>query len=131
MNAPFSIAPGEAIERAPEPIEIDPRPCQLCGLTIDHHEMVDDGEGPEFFCAEINHAPPWFTAAVLQLEIPETRRPEPRRRPEPYRSAESTVQAFWYVTRNHNADYLAAWLAKHPADQPHLFKLWKAKRCSP
>jgi hypothetical protein len=130
MNAPFSIAPGDVIGE-PRPIEIDPRPCQLCGLTIDRHEMVDDGEGPEFFCTgEIDHAPPWFTVAVLQPEIAEPRRPEPRRRPEPYRPAESTVQAFWYVTRNHDADYLAAWLDKHPADRPHLFRIWKAKRCS-
>ena len=34
----------------PEPIEIDPRPCELCGLTIDRHQIVDNGEGPEFFC---------------------------------------------------------------------------------
>jgi hypothetical protein len=53
---------------------------------------------------------------------------EPRRR-EAYRPAESTVQAFWYVARNHGADYLAAWLAQHPDDRPHLFKLWKAKQC--
>jgi hypothetical protein len=32
------------------PIEIDPRPCILCGLKIDRHELVDAGEGPEFFC---------------------------------------------------------------------------------
>jgi hypothetical protein len=57
-------------------------------------------------------------------------RPEPPRRAEPFRPAESTVQAFWYVARNHDADYLAAWLAKHPDDRPHLFRIWKAKRCS-
>jgi hypothetical protein len=33
-----------------EPIEIDPRPCDLCGRTIDQHERVDNGEGPEFYC---------------------------------------------------------------------------------
>jgi hypothetical protein len=135
MNAPFSIAPGEAIEREPLPIEIDPNPCQLCGLTIDHHTMIDHGEGPEFFCTDQGEqtddgAPPWFAAAVLQPEIAEPSRPEPRRRAEPYRPAESTVQAFWYVTRNHDADYLARWLDKHPADRPHLFRIWKAKRCS-
>jgi hypothetical protein len=45
MNAHFP-----AIE--PDPIEVDPRPCQLCGLTIDRHEIVDDGEGPEHYCPE-------------------------------------------------------------------------------
>jgi hypothetical protein len=33
-----------------EPIEIDARPCEHCGLTIDRHRHVDAGEGPEFFC---------------------------------------------------------------------------------
>jgi hypothetical protein len=32
------------------PIEIDPRPCQWCGLEIDHHHMIDDGDGPHHFC---------------------------------------------------------------------------------
>ncbi len=36
----------------PAPIEIDPRLCRICGLKIDRHVMVDEGEGPEFFCAE-------------------------------------------------------------------------------
>jgi hypothetical protein len=36
------------------PLEIDPRPCELCGLTIDRHDMVDDGEGPIFYCAELS-----------------------------------------------------------------------------
>jgi hypothetical protein len=131
MNAPFSIAPGEIIEREPEPIEIDPRPCQLCGLTIDRHEMVDDGEGPEFFCTgEIDDAPP---AVVRQPEIadPRARWPEPRRRPEPYRPAQSTVAAFLYVVGLDDPDYLAAWLTKHSADAPHLLKIWKARQCSP
>jgi hypothetical protein len=38
----------------PEPVEIDPRPCTLCGLLIDRHEMVDDGEGPEHYCPDPN-----------------------------------------------------------------------------
>jgi hypothetical protein len=42
MNAPLA------------PIEIDPRPCELCGLLIDQHFMVDHGEGPEFFCADLS-----------------------------------------------------------------------------
>jgi len=45
MNAPLAFPIGDAL-----PIEIDPRPCELCGRTIDQHERVDDGEGPEFFC---------------------------------------------------------------------------------
>jgi hypothetical protein len=42
------------IELEPSPIEIDPRPCEWCGLTIDRHIMVDDGDGPDFFCADLS-----------------------------------------------------------------------------
>src|ERR1700730_208920 len=34
------------------PAEIDPRPCQRCGSTIDQHRRVDTPEGPEFFCED-------------------------------------------------------------------------------
>jgi len=34
----------------PEPIEVDPRPCGLCGRMIDQHHCIDNGEGPEFYC---------------------------------------------------------------------------------
>ena len=44
MNAPF-IAEAE-----PAPIEIDSRPCQFCGLKIDDHHMIDDGDEPLHFC---------------------------------------------------------------------------------
>ena len=37
-----------------DPIEIDPRPCGECGLTIDRHRRVDTPEGPEFFCADLS-----------------------------------------------------------------------------
>ena len=32
------------VELELDPIDGDPRPCELCGCTIDRHEMVDDGE---------------------------------------------------------------------------------------
>src|SRR4030081_3485577 len=38
---------------SPLPIEIDPRPCERCGLKIERHQMVDEGEGPEFFCLDV------------------------------------------------------------------------------
>ncbi len=94
MYAPFII------DRNPEPIEIDPRPCLLCGLTIDRHDMVDDGEGPEFFCADLS--PDEMTLPELERRA-ELRRQEelaaimaampdcpplvPRCGPEPYRPA--------------------------------------------
>ena len=135
MNATFII------EREPAPIVIDPRPCGLCGLTIDRHEMVDDGEGPEFFCAGVDDAPAdivrqWEMADPRDRwrhtgEAPPKPSAEPWRRPEVYRPAESTVAAFLYVVGLDDADYLSAWLAKHSADAPHLLKIWKARQCSP
>jgi hypothetical protein len=131
----------------PDPIELDPRPCGLCGLTIDRHDMVDDGEGPVFFCADLS--PDEMTLPELERRA-ELRRdediavilagmewspsppmvtaaPEPR----PYRTPQATIDAFWYVVGLDDPDYLAAWLAKHPADTPHLLKIWKARQCSP
>jgi hypothetical protein len=38
----------------PPPIQIDPRACGLCGLTVDKHDMVDTGEGPLFYCIDFD-----------------------------------------------------------------------------
>lgn len=124
-------------------LEIDPRACQLCGLTIDRHEMVDDGEGPLFFCSDLS--PDEMTLLELQRRA-ELRRQEgiaailarmeamqgpaeqpPPRAPAPYRPAQSTVDAFWYVAGLDDADYLKRWLAQHPRDLETLQKLWEAK----
>src|SRR5258705_9492676 len=139
---------------SPAPIEIDPRPCVLCGLTIDRHDMVDDGEGPLFFCTEIVGAGLSSTTAARlspdEMTIPELEHraelirqlevaailarlewpafvPPPPRQPEPYRPAQSTVDAFWYVAGLDDADYLKRWLAEHPRDVETLQKLWEAK----
>ena len=47
-----------------------------------------------------------------------------------YRTPEAVEQEFWHIA-SREPDRLAAWLADHPADEAHLFKLWKkAKRCA-
>jgi hypothetical protein len=111
-----------------DPISIDPRPCELCGLTIDRHEMVDDGEGPIFYCPEFDvdddvtdiarkhtgEAPPKASA----FPVPSAR---------PYRTAQSTVAAFWHVVSRNDLEYLKAWLANHPADAPTLLELLESK----
>ena len=58
----------------------------------------------------------------------EESKPEPAPKPL-YRTPQSTVDAFWYVVRNEDADYLADWLAWHPLDAAYLHKIWKEK-CS-
>jgi hypothetical protein len=130
----------------PHPLEIDPRPCEWCGLTIDQHIMVDDGEGPEFFYQDLS---PYAANLVVQWEMQDPRdvwrptgeTPPPvvfrnadlARVPEPvrqhYRTPQATVDAFWVVTHTGNTDGIAEWLAMHPRDAQHLHKLWKQK-CS-
>jgi RecA-family ATPase len=52
-------------EREPLPIEVDPRACDACGLTIDQHRRVDTDEGPEFFCDETAIAAHNDVAAIV------------------------------------------------------------------
>ncbi|MBR0974088.1 hypothetical protein JQ572_26130 [Bradyrhizobium japonicum] len=44
-----------------------------------------------------------------------------------YKPADSTIDAFAYVVRLGDPAYLATWLASHPADAPHLMRLYEAK----
>lgn len=124
----------------PTPIEIDPRPCELCGLTIDRHQMVDDGEGPEFFCVDVPldeltldelerraelRREEEFSAILARLEAmddPSNRAP-PRDEPEPYRPAQSTVHAFQHFTAVGDVGRIREWLADRPEDAPHLLAL--------
>jgi hypothetical protein len=69
----MSIAP-TFNDAEPAPIEMDPRHCGECGLTIDRHERVDTDEGPEFLCID-------FSPDELTLEELE-RRAELRRQEE-------------------------------------------------
>jgi hypothetical protein len=130
-----------------DPIAIDPRPCELCGLTINQHELIDDGDGPIFYCSDLS--PDEMDLDELERRA-ELRRQEevaailarwdamdaidppakapPLRKPEPYRTPQSTIDAFWYVVGLNDPDRLKAWLLNHPKDAPHLHKLWKAKR---
>jgi hypothetical protein len=55
----------------------------------------------------------------------------PRRQPpppaQPYRTPQATIDAFWYVVRLDDPDYLARWLVQHPLDATALQALWEAK----
>ena len=126
-----------------DPISIDPRPCQLCGLTIDRHEMLDDGDGPLFFCPDLSldelTLPELECRAELRrqeevaaifarleaMDDPSKRLP-PRSEPEPYRPAGSTIDAFLHLAR-YDRGKLADWLDNHPQDAPELFKIWKTR----
>lgn len=130
----------------PAPIEIEPRDCALCGLTIDRHAMVDHGEGPEFLCVDL--PPDEMTLDELERRA-ELRRQEdvaaiiarwetmdeeiacrkatPPAAPAPYRTPQSTIDAFLHIAHSHDADYVANWLANHPQDIATLTKLWGEK----
>ena len=128
----------------PEPILIDPRPCQLCGLTIDRHDMVDDGEGPIFYCPDLS--PDEMTLPELERRA-ELRREEEiaamvarmeamdgispsipsAREPEPYRPPTSTIHAFWYVVSLRDPVRFKAWLGNRPKDTPFLLQLLETK----
>jgi len=125
----------------PDPIEVDPRPCTLCGLTVDRHEMIDDGEGPEFFCL----SPDELTLPELERRAELIRQVEvaailarmdarqgpsersPPREPEPYRPAASTIGAFWYVVGLRDPERFKTWLADRPQDAPFLLQLLEGK----
>jgi hypothetical protein len=124
-----------------DPISIDPRPCELCGCTIDRHELVDDGDGPLFYCPDLS--PDEMT--LLELERRAELRwqedgaammarweaqdalahcePLPPREPEPYRPAQSTVNAFRFLVAAGDVGRLKAWLADRPKDAPLLLAL--------
>jgi hypothetical protein len=144
MNA---ISPDTLESDEPLPLELDPRPCGLCGLTIDRHEQVDDGEGPIFYCPDLS--PDEMTLDELERRA-ELRRQEdvaailarwdamdamdgaavipPPGKPEPYRPAASTVDAFWFVVGLDDPARLEAWLLDRPKDAPTLLELMEAKR---
>lgn len=142
---------------SPSPIELDPRPCELCGLTIDRHQMIDEGEGPEFFCldlpveeltldelerrAELRRQEE-IAAMVRNWEMDDPRdrwrhtgeprpatQPTPVQRRAPYAPPQSTVDAFLYVVALDDVDRLKMWLDDHPLDAPILLKLLEAKLC--
>ena len=136
----MNIAASHTLE--PEPIEIDPRPCGLCGRTIDQHECVDTGEGPEFFCypdddivtrweladprdawRHTGEPPP--PASVRNSDISA----RPADKPQPYRTPQSVVDAFFYMLKTKDAAGIAEWLAAHPQDERYLQKIWEQK-CS-
>ncbi|MGA2056909.1 MAG: hypothetical protein ABSG88_16540 [Bradyrhizobium sp.] len=119
------------------PLEIDPRPCDWCGFTIDQHVMVDDGEGPEFLCQEIE---PHAANLVVQWEMADPRdrwkhtgEAPPKASPAPapmrqhYRTPQATIDAFWFAVGECKPEHLKAWLADHPRDMPYLLKLLESK----
>jgi hypothetical protein len=110
-------------------IKIDPRPCELCGCTIEDLEELIYLRAADLI-AEWERADPrdrWRHTG--EAPPPDSVRNGPA--PEPCRQstrpAQSTIDAFLHLAR-HNRSRLAAWLANHPQDvRGELFKLWESK----
>jgi hypothetical protein len=78
---------------------------------------------------------------VTQWELPDPRDswrhtgespPQPEeeiQKPRPYRTAQSTIDAFWYVVGSNDSARLIAWLDDHPHDKEFLCKLLDDKQC--
>jgi hypothetical protein len=129
--------------RIPDPIEIDPNPCEWCGRTIDQHRMVDTAEGPEFFCLpDDDIVTLWELADPRDAWRHTGEKPPPEHvrnsdigaKPvnvsRPHSTPQSTVDAFWYVVRLDDPEYLKRWLAQHPRDVATLQKLWEGKNAA-
>jgi hypothetical protein len=133
------------VAMGPNPLEIDPRPCEWCGLSIDRHEMVDHGEGPEHYCPDLSademtlpelerraelRRQEEIAAIIARWEAQDALAPcEPLapREPEPYRPAGSTIDAFWFVVGLRNPERFKTWLADRPKDAPFLLQLLENK----
>jgi hypothetical protein len=123
----------------PEPIAIDPRPCGLCGRTIDQHERIDTPEGPEFFCYPADDIVTcWELADPRDAWRHTGEAPPPENfrnsdiqgaagKPPQYRTPQSVVDAFWYVVQTQDPASIGAWLADHPSDKTYLRKILEQK----
>ena len=102
--------------------------------------MVDNGEGPEFYCSDVSPDEVTLdelerraelirqeevTAIFARLEAMDdpSKRMSPRAGPEPYHPARSTVDAFRYLTAAGDIGRIREWLAERPKDAPHLIAL--------
>jgi hypothetical protein len=111
----------------PEPIEIDPRPCDLRGCTIEDFEeliylraadLIAEWEraDPRNFWRHTGEQPP---RAVTVARVAQS-----------YHTPQSSIDAFWYVVRLDDPDYLTRWLEQHPLDASALCKLWEGRNAS-
>jgi hypothetical protein len=116
----------DTAELEPDPLEIEP--CELCGCAIEDLEELIYLHAADLV-AQWERADPrdnWRHTG----EHPPRSQPHPPAKRQ-YQTPQSTIDAFWYVVLLDDADHLARWLAKHPADAPALIKLWEGEQRAP
>jgi hypothetical protein len=109
-----------------EPAQIEIERCELCGCAIeDLEELIYLRAADLVRQWELNDPRDrWRHTGERRPFVTAEARPR-----ESYTPPQSTVDAFQYVLRLDDPDYLARWLADHPADAPALFEIWKSKSC--
>ena len=111
----------------PAPIEIEP--CELCGCAIEDLEELIYLRAADLI-AEWELADPrdaWKHTGEPPPQDNDRNGPQTAVERAVYRTAQSTVDAFWYVISLKDPDKLSAWLRDHPRDTARLKKLLEAK----
>ena len=100
--------------------EASPAPCELCGQTIEDVEEL-------IYLRASDLVAQWERADPRDCWRHTGERPPPAIPPAPtsapqYRTAQSTIDAFFFVVRLGDVDHLKRWLAQHPLDAQHLHR---------
>jgi hypothetical protein len=80
-----------------------------------YREMIEPADSP----------PEWFTNTIMsEADEPEPIKPAAK---QSYRTPKAVADAFAYVLRLGDPEYLTRWLAQHPLDAADLYKIWEGK----
>jgi hypothetical protein len=113
-------------ERGPDPIEIDSRPCQLCGCAIEDLEELIYLRAADLIAQWERADPRDAWRHTGEAPPPRTIEPAPTAA-QPYRTPQSTIDAFWYVVGLCDPERLTVWLDDHPRETAFLLKLLEGK----
>jgi hypothetical protein len=109
----------------PDPLEIDPRPCEACGFAIEDLEELIYLRADDL-TAQWERADPRDSWRHTGEQLPRIVAPAPAAA-KPFRTPQSTIDAFWYVVGLADPEKFKAWLADHPKDARFLIKLLEGK----
>jgi hypothetical protein len=105
--------------------QLAPSTCERCGCVIEDWEELIHLRAADLVTQwELADARDAWQHTGAKRRRPT---PAPTPRSQAYATPQSVIDAFLHVARNHDADYVAKWLAKHPEDIATLTKHWEAK----